>query len=367
MTTYGLAQAQPRDVYAFVKQKHRRFGLERASFHFQPTLNGLRPPTANGVEVIFFDTDLFEELPLLDGSSLKYRNVKLSIAQFGADGPALAEAMKAEMTRLGYTAVVEEHSIDKATHMAEVGETAAEGTHYVDFVAAEHVTYRAGVPTVTGKKGPYYDAPKDDKFYSRQNGQWVEGSDISNAAGYFFQNSYYFTNGGTHDGSPDLVTDVDAGVETTIRFSNDAAGESGNYLQRDHQDHDHHGDTSLDHFYDRTTGIITLHHAKPDEFVLVRIAVDVEPDSDNSAADIVLRCTANGASGAFSFDIEEQLVSLDQGADTEYAAVASIPVFIGDTLSETPMGSPATIEPIIRFKNTSGDIKPRSLAFFIWS
>ena len=95
--------------------------------------------------------------------------------------------------------------------------------------------------------------------------------------------------------------------------------------------------------------------------------MDIEPDSDNSSADIVLEITANGESGAFVFTIEEQLASFAQGADREYPAVASIPIFIGNTLKEAPDGSPATILPRIRLNNTTADIKPRSLAFFIWS
>ena len=185
---------------------------------------------------------------------------------------------------------------------------------------------------------------------------------IANASGYFFQNSGYFENGATHVGNPDVVEEVLADAETVLKFTSTTAGESGNHLQAQHAGDDA---TSITHFYDRSTGKIMLHNAAEDEFVLVRLAVDVEPDSDGSEAAIILRCQANGASGAFTFDIEEQFLSLDQGADTEYSGVVSIPVFIGSSLAD--QGGTATITPIIRLTNSGGDIKPRSLTFFLWS
>ena len=187
---------------------------------------------------------------------------------------------------------------------------------------------------------------------------------IANSAGYFFQNSHYFSGGLSHVGNPDVIEEAAAATLHTIKFSDSTDGESGGYLQAGHSEQHQH---DVSHFYDVATGVITLHHAEAPEFILLRLAVDIEPDSDNSSADIVLEITANGESGAFQFTIEEQLTSLDQGADIEYPAVATIPIFIGDTLKEAPDGSPATIVPNVRLNNTTADIKPRSLAFFIWS
>ena len=186
----------------------------------------------------------------------------------------------------------------------------------------------------------------------------------ANSQGYFFQNSHYFSDGLSHATNPDVVTDVPADTETIVKFSDTTAGESGGYLQESLQ-----GSTAMDitHMYDRTTGVITLKGLEAAQFILVRVQIDLEPDSDNSSANICLRCTANGASGGFTFDIEEQLASLDQGAEKEYPTNISIPVFVGSTLSEDPSGSPATITPIVKFTNTSGDIKPRALAIFFWS
>ena len=186
----------------------------------------------------------------------------------------------------------------------------------------------------------------------------------ANSQGYFFQNSHYFSDGLNHNTNPDVTIDVEANVETIVKFSDTTAGESGGFLQADLQ-----GATATDisHMYDTSTGIITLKGVQPAQFILIRIQIDIEPDSDNSAADLILRCTANAASGGFTFDVQEQLASLDQGADIEYPTNVSVPIFIGNTLSEDPAGSPATIQPIVKLTNTSGDIKPRALAVFFWS
>ena len=187
---------------------------------------------------------------------------------------------------------------------------------------------------------------------------------IGNSQGYFFQNSHYFSDGLNHDTNPDVVEDVEAGAETVLKFSDTTTGESGAYLQDSLEDT---VVTNITHMYDRSTGVITLKNLQAAQFIIIRVQVDLAPDSDNSSANICLRCTANGASGAFSFDIEEQLASLDQGVDQDYPAQITLPIFIGSTLSEDPVGSPATITPIVKFTNTSGDIKPRALAIFFWS
>ena len=187
---------------------------------------------------------------------------------------------------------------------------------------------------------------------------------INNSQGYFFQNSHYFSDGLNHDTNPDVVEDVDAEVETTLKFSDTTTGESGAYLTEDLEDT---VATNVTHMYNRSTGVITLKGVTAPQFIIIRLQVDLVPDSDNSSANICMRCTANGASGGFTFDIEEQLASLDQGADIQYPAQITLPIFIGSTLAENPSGSPATITPIVKFTNTSGDIKPRSLAVFFWS
>ena len=186
----------------------------------------------------------------------------------------------------------------------------------------------------------------------------------ANSQGYFFQNSHYFSGGLTHIGNPDVAIEVESGVETIVKFSDTDPREFGGFLQADLQS-DPSTPNDISHMYDRSTGVISLKGLEAAQFILIRVSIDLEPDSDNSSADIILRCTANNTSGGFTFDIQEQLASLDQGADIEYPTQVSIPIFIGDTLSED--SSVSTITPIVKFSNTDGDIKPRSLAIFIWS
>jgi len=320
----------------------------------------------SGLEIVVAQDSSDHVTPLLDGREIRQRRMTLFVASYSTE-EALHEFEDSFKEVYGLENVISTHLHDPDAFATAIG-----GVDIGGVVSSHQITFVVPAKKYVGVKGEMLDAPVDGQSYVRKDGAWVlndghHGGNIDDAAGYFFQNSHYFSGGLSHENNPDVQSDVEAGVDAILKFTDETEGESGNYLQTDHQDHDHEGQSQLDHFYDRATGVITLHHTEAAEFVLVRIAVDIEPDSDNSAADIVLRCTANGESGGFSFDIEEQLVSLDQGADLNYPAVASIPVFIGDTLKEAPMGQPATITPIVRLRNTSGDIKPRSLAFFIWS
>ena len=357
---YGLLAAQPTDVYTYLREQPKLqalFGtVTRTSdgyvfpaFDYFPVRSNLTFSAVSGADAVVSAKVDSEDVSFENG--LHYRYAKIHVHVALRDG-VTAEKVVNEIKRAGYT-----NAMSHVSNLAEF-ESHAGGTG--DYSGADSyidIHFRAGA----GRRVP---APSLPPGIIPELGAGGGLIDLDNAAGYFFQNSHYFSGGLSHAGNPDVVEEVDPDVATPLIFSDATAGESGTYLQIEHQDHDHQGDSGLDHFYDRSTGVITLHHAKPSEFVLVRLAIDLEPDSDNSSADIILRCQTNPDYG-YSFDIEEQLVSLDQGADTDYAAVASIPIFIGETLAET--SGPATITPLVRFKNTTGDIKPRSLAFFIWS
>ena len=380
---YGGNSGRPNDVFRAFKASYfleeltgtiRNNGLVDLALHYSNAHKTIQSPT--GLNMILSNEVIAETVGFSDGRFRIYDRVRLYVALYaGADDSTLL----GELNRLGYNEVTVTN-INAAAYA-----TAAGGTgDYTGASAYKIYEFRTGagrattapgtsafkVPELNKPGGDLGDAPIDGHEYVRKDGAWVHSSgghevNLDDAAGYFFQNSHYFSDGLSHDTNPDVLEELESDTEGTLFFSDTTPGEFGSYLQDRHQDHDHGGDSGLDHFYDRTTGIITLHHARASEFVLVRLSVDIEPDSDNSSADIILRCTTNSASGGFSFDIEEQLVSLDQGADIDYAAVASIPIFIGETLAEN--GTAATIEPIIRLRNTNGDVKPRSLAFFIWS
>lgn len=172
-----------------------------------------------------------------------------------------------------------------------------------------------------------------------------------NASGYFFQNSSYFLLGG-HAGNPDVIEDVEENGSTVVKFTAFEPTESG-------QSNVPSG------LYDRSTGVITLHGFTPDMFIIVRANLDVEPDSDESQAEFVLDCVSNGATGGFNFSIDSLLLNMDQGAEITYQGLTSTPVFIGDSLSDN--GGAATITPKVRLINTGGDVKPRTLAIYVFS
>lgn len=352
---YGTHQGQPIDVFKTLLADYQTSlvigritvdGKTEASLHTASRRSDATFSAISGLDVVVSEDQSHETVSFEDGLYKQYSLVTIYTAEFaGGDTARLRSALKG----LGYTSQ-DEQSLTEAQYVTAVGGTG----DYSAATSFHSIAVRAGI-------GRLVPAPS----LKLNEIPPLAGGNLADSQGYFFQNSWFFANGGTHDGNPDMVEELAPDTDSILKFSCDNAGEFGEYLQSDHQDDHSSVGTGANHFYDRATGIITLHHAKPDEFILVRLAVDIEPDSDNSSADIILRCTANSASGGFSFDIEEQLVSLDQGADVPYAAVASIPVFIGDTLAEN--GTAATIQPIVRLKNTTGDIKPRSLAFFIWS
>jgi len=165
--------------------------------------------------------------------------------------------------------------------------------------------------------------------------------------GYWFQNSDFYLAG--HEGSSDVINDVAEGVETDITVTSTAASESGNELPEGIADP-----------WDGSQGYFSLAGMRPTDMLQFRFAVDVECDSDESSATLVLECQSPLG---FSFNIEEQLVSMTEGAK-EYEGLATVPVFVGETLADN--GTPAIITPKIRLNNTEGNIKPRGFVLYMW-
>lgn len=177
---------------------------------------------------------------------------------------------------------------------------------------------------------------------------------INNAAnasgksnGYHFHNSEFYLAG--HAGSADVIEDVLEGVATTVKVSSSTPSESGGIMPE-----------GLSNPYDPVTGLYTLTNFLADDLIQFRFAIDIECNSDESTAEVILECTSPLG---FTFEIEEQLISMSSGAD-EYVGLATIPVFVGETLADN--GTPATILPKVRLKKTTGNIKPRSFTLFVW-
>lgn len=166
-------------------------------------------------------------------------------------------------------------------------------------------------------------------------------------SGYHFQNSEFYLAG--HEGSADVITDVQPDLLTAIKCSSVTASESGDELPE-----------GLSNPYDPVTGLYTLTNFISTDIIQLRFAIDVEAFSDESSIDIVLTCTSPLG---FSFTIEDQMISMDAGAGN-YVGLVTIPIFIGDSLADN--GTPATILPQIRLTGTTADIKPRGFNLYVW-
>ena len=181
--------------------------------------------------------------------------------------------------------------------------------------------------------------------------------------GYWFQNSGFYENGGTHDGNPDVISGVEAfGSEddtlsrtvpndesVLVRVTSTNPIEYGNQLPE-----------SIVNPYDTLTGAFSLTGMKATDMLQFRFAIDVEAFSDESSATLILLCQSPLG---FSFTIEEQLVSMTEGAKV-YEGLATVPVFVGSTLADN--GTPATITPYVRLNNTDGNILPRGFVLYMW-
>ncbi len=166
--------------------------------------------------------------------------------------------------------------------------------------------------------------------------------------GYFYYNSSFYNDGNNHDTNADVIQDVANSSETTFKTTHTGRSTLPS-------------DTPLDSLYDTSTGLITLHGAKNEDILLFRFQIDVSPDADESSADICL--SVNSPLG-FSFAVEEQILSMSDGADRDYIGLATIPIFVGSSMQDN--GTPATITPKLRMNFSGGDIKPRGFVAYWW-
>ena len=166
--------------------------------------------------------------------------------------------------------------------------------------------------------------------------------------GYWYQNSDFYIDG-NHDSHADTIFDVDESVETPIAVTSSIPTESGNELPEGIVDP-----------WQAGSGTFVLTGMKPSDMLQFRFAVDIECFSDESSATLVLECQSPQG---FTFTIEEQLVSMTEGAKT-YEGLATVPVFVGDSLADN--GTAAIITPKIRLNNTEGNILPRSFVLYMW-
>jgi len=171
-------------------------------------------------------------------------------------------------------------------------------------------------------------------------------------AGYSFQNSWYYTNGRTHDGNPDVIPEAEEGVAYDILFTSD-----------DEDDFDNMLPVGMPDPYDRSTGLITLNQFQEQDFIQFRFQVDCTPETDNGTLILSLEIQRDNKS---PFSIAEEMISMDDGAGIEYNGLTTIPVFIGSMADGATGGGPATVRPQVKLVNTDGDIKPRGFVMYAW-
>jgi hypothetical protein len=170
-------------------------------------------------------------------------------------------------------------------------------------------------------------------------------------AGYSFQNSWYYENGRTHDGNPDVIVEAEEGVTYDIDFTTDTEGDFDNLLP-----------VGMPDPYDRSTGLLTLNQFQEQDFIQFRFQVDCTPETDNGTLMLSLEVQRHGRS---PFSIDEEMINMDDGAGIEYSGLATIPIFIG-SMKDDGTGNPATIRPQVKLINTDGDIKPRGFVMYAW-
>jgi len=168
--------------------------------------------------------------------------------------------------------------------------------------------------------------------------------------GYYYQNSWYFENGRTHVGNPDVLVELDAETVTPIKFTCDVGDEVGNYLPVGTPD-----------VYDRSTGLLSFAGYKESDFIQIRTQVDCTPEEDNGQLVLHLAVERPGKS---PFSISEIMMTMDQGADREYSSLSTIPIFIGN-MADLGAGL-STVEFKVELINTTGDVKPRGFALYTW-
>jgi len=173
---------------------------------------------------------------------------------------------------------------------------------------------------------------------------------VHDVNGYTYGNSTYYANGNTHDGNADIVTDVEEGVPTTFTMSR-VGSQNDTYIPE-----------GMTNPYDLNTGLFTLNGFQNSDMLLFRFQIDIEPDSDESSA--LIQLDAVTGSGR-SIVIEEQFLSMSDGAGIDYIGIATVPVFVANTFADGDDG-PTVITPKIVLKNTGGIIKPRGHTLYIW-
>lgn len=175
---YGLAQAQPRDVFNFMKANHQPLDLV-GRFEYLPILAdkvnvGDAVGMLDGVEMIISDEVLYYEEPMLSGQLRRYAKIKTFLGIFGTFGRSAGVSVVEAIKNLGYVdgeILLEWSSVESVEFSRALG-LKDDAFDPADFNYGLLFEFRAGAPRYMHDEASLMDAPHDGREYVRLNGQW---------------------------------------------------------------------------------------------------------------------------------------------------------------------------------------------------
>lgn len=174
---YGLQQAQPKDVYNFMRANSQPLDLvgrfEYLPFLIQKVENGDNIGLLDGLEMIISDSVQYYDEPMLNGQTRRYARIRAFMGTFGTFGRSARETVAEAITNLGYTKgeiIFEYESGLEYTNALGVRNDAIDGANFTGGILFE---FRAGAPRYMFEDSSLMDAPHDGREYVRVDGDWV--------------------------------------------------------------------------------------------------------------------------------------------------------------------------------------------------
>jgi len=175
---YGLSQAQPRDVFNFMKANHKPLKIV-GRFEFLPILSdklnaGEDIGMLNGVEMIISDEIDYYDEPMLNGQMRRYAKIKTFLGSFGTFGRSSTVQVVDAIQNLGYVdgeILTEWSQVESAEFSRALGlrDDAFDPLHFNYGLLFE---FRAGSPRYMHDGSSLMDAPHDGRQYVRTDGVW---------------------------------------------------------------------------------------------------------------------------------------------------------------------------------------------------
>ena len=174
---YGIQQAQPRDVYNFMRANHKPLDLV-GRFDYLPNLiqraeGGLEVALNDGVEMIITDDIAYYDEPMLNGQVRRYAKIRSLIATFGTFTRSARETVYDAIVNLGYTEGEILSDYDNSLAFTSAAGLPSTAINPVLFNSGVLFEFRAGAPRYMFEDSSLMDAPHDGREYVRVDGEWV--------------------------------------------------------------------------------------------------------------------------------------------------------------------------------------------------